>query len=118
MHIRSFKKVIGVAILLLLPGGLTFASEKANLNLQGVVMKVDLKHHSMVVNERLCIWNGNTALYNEKGGPASFDQLKEQGWVYIEAVQDKAHHRILAKTIYLLPKRIDEKEKHLYPFIK
>ena len=59
----------------------------------------------------------NTIVHNEKGSPIPQDNLKTKTWVFVEAVKDKSQKK-LATKIYLLPKYIDDKEKHLYPFIK
>jgi hypothetical protein len=50
------RKVILICVMVLLAtGSLTGATEKDMVQVQGVVMTVDLKKHSMVVNERLCV---------------------------------------------------------------
>lgn len=72
----------------------------------------------MVVNEKPFYWDQKTSFFNEKGLPITIDKIKTKSWVYIEGVNDKIHKSVLVKSVYLLPKRIDEKEKHLYPFIK
>jgi len=113
------RKVILICVVVLLAtGSLTGATEKDMVQVQGVVMTVDLKKHSMVVNERLFTWNKQTLINDERGLPIDMDRLKAKSWVYVEGVQEKGHRRVLAKAIYLLPKYINEKEKRLYPFIK
>jgi hypothetical protein len=97
---------------------LTFASDKGIVTTQGVVMALDLKKKTMIVNEKAFIWDQDTVIHNKKGSPVTLDNLRARTWVYIEGVEDKAHKRVVAKKIYLLPKYIDEKEKNLYPFIK
>ncbi len=119
MHRRNFhKRAVAVILVILSLSALTGAAERDMLAFQGIVMSVDLKKQSMVVNERVCIWNRETIINNEKGMPAALEQLKVKNWIYVEGVYEKAHHRVLAKTIYLLPKYVDEKEKGQYPFIK
>jgi len=81
-------------------------------------MAIDFIKNSMVVNERLVVWDQQTLFNNEKAKPITVDQLKTKNWVYLEGVLDKDRKRVLAKKIYLLPKYIDDKEKHLYPFIQ
>jgi hypothetical protein len=105
-------------MVLLSTGSLTGATEKDMVQFQGVVMTVDLKKHSIVVNERTCTWNKHTLINDERGLPIDMDRLKAKTWVYVEGVREKGHRRVLAKVIYLLPKYVDEKEKCLYPFIK
>jgi hypothetical protein len=46
------------------------------------------------------------------------DKLRAKTWVYIEGMKDNIKKRAIAEKIYLLPKYIHEKEKHLYPFIQ
>jgi hypothetical protein len=113
------RKVILICVVVLLAtGSLTGATEKDMVQVQGVVMTVDLKKHSMVVNERTCAWNKQTRINDERGLPIEMDRLKAKTWVYVEGVQEKGQHRVLAKAIYLLPKYIDGKEKRFYSFIK
>jgi len=116
-HLNRITILICV-IVLLSTGSLTGATEKDMVQFQGVVMTVDLKKHSMVVNERTCTWNKHTLINDERGLPIDMDRLKAKTWVYVEGVQEKGHRRVLAKAIYLLPKYIDGKEKRSYPFIK
>jgi hypothetical protein len=86
--------------------------------MQGVVMELDLKKNVMIVNERTFYWDPQTNFYNEKGSPVTVDQLRARTWVYIEGMRDHVKKRAIAGKIYLLPKYIHEKEKHLYPFIQ
>ena len=97
---------------------LTFSSEKDILNTQGILMEIDLKKGTMIVNERIFRWDQKTSFFNDKGTPITIDKIKIKSWVYIEWVNENLNKSVLAKAVYLLPKRIDEKEKHLYPFIK
>lgn len=103
---------------ILVISGLTFASDKGIVTTQGVVMALDLKKKTIIINERTFTYDENTIIQNGKGSPVTLDNLRARTWVYIEGVEDKAHKRVVAKKIYLLPKYIDEKEKNLYPFIK
>jgi len=97
---------------------LTFASEKDILNIQGIVMEIDLKKNTMIVNEKLFRWDQKTSFFNDKGSPITIDKIKVKSWVYIEGVNDIPNKSVLTNKVYLLPKRINEKEKHLYPFLK
>ena len=112
------KSSVFILVFIVSVSGLTFAAEKDMVQFQGVLMTVDVKNRSMVINEKLCVWNHQTLINDATGSPTTFDRLQTKNWVYIEGVYEKPHHRIVAKTIYLLPNRIDEKEKGLYPFIK
>jgi hypothetical protein len=48
----------------------------------------------------------------------TIDKSRPKTWVYIEGERDKYNNRIIINKIYLLPKYIDKKEKHLYPFMQ
>jgi hypothetical protein len=39
-------------------------------------------------------------------------------WVFVEGVLNRSEKRIEATRIYVLPKRIDGKEKRQYPFFE
>ena len=119
MEIRWIVK-IGITILFLTftISSLTFAGDKDIVKTQGIIMAIELFKNSMVVNERLVVWDQQTFFNNEKGKPITVDQLKTKNWVYLEGVLEKEKKRVLAKKIYLIPKYIDGKEKHLYPFIQ
>jgi len=110
-------KIVLMITLALVVSVLTYASDRGIVKLQGVVMAVDLKQNSLTVNERTFSWDPQTLISNEKGQPVTPDKLKLGGWVYIEGVPDKANRRNIAKKIYLIPKFIQDKEKHLYPFM-
>jgi len=86
--------------------------------MQGVVMSLDLKKSTVVINEMTFVWDQQTTFHNEAGSPITIDKLRTKGWVYIEGENDKAHKRWVAKKIYLLPRFIKSKELHLYPFIQ
>ena len=97
---------------------LAFAQGQDAFKIQGLIMNVDLQKNMMIVNESTFIWDQNTKFYNEKGSPVTVDKLRAKTWVYIEGVKDSAQKRMMAEKIYILPKYIDKKEKHLYPFIQ
>ncbi len=109
-------RIILIIIVTLMVSALTFASDKDIVKIQGVVMAVDLKKNIVIVNERSFAWDHQTAIFNEKGTPCTIDKLKERGWVYIEGIPDKNRGNV-AKKVYILPKYINEKEKHLYSFM-
>jgi hypothetical protein len=97
---------------------LTFAEDISIVKMQGVMMSVDLKKSTVVINERTFSWDQHTTFHNEQGSPIKIDKLRTKGWVYIEGENDKVHKRWVAKKIYLLPKFIESKNLHLYPFIE
>jgi hypothetical protein len=97
---------------------LTFASGQDIYTGQGIIMKVEVKQRVMVVNERVFTWDQTTAILDGKGTPISIERYRPKAWVYIEGVTEKKENRIKIEKIYLLPKYVEKKEKHLYPFIK
>jgi hypothetical protein len=113
-----YKKVVLTTFFLSLVSSLTFAADRDIVKFQGIIMEINFSKKLMVVNEKQLVWNQATAMNNEKGSPTSFDKLKPKSWVYVEGVENKLDKRIIANRIYLLPKYIDGKERHLYPFIK
>lgn len=116
---RIIKKGIPLYIIfVLIFSALTLASGEEAFRIQGVLMALDLKKDVMIVNERLFSLNPKTTIYNDKGAPITIDKLRPNTWVYIEGLKDGTHQRIVVRKIYLLPKYIEEKEKHLYPFIQ
>jgi hypothetical protein len=112
------KGVILLILSIVTISSLTFASNKDKITVQGVVMELDLKKNMMVVNERMFVWDSNTIFYDEKGSPLAVDKLRAKTWVYIEGMRDNVRKRLVAEKIYMLPKYIPEKEKHLYPFME
>lgn len=102
----------------LIMGTLTFGFQGDIVKFQGVVMTVDVRKSSLVVNEKLIVWDKNTVVSNEKGTPESIEKLKARDWVFVEGILNKTQKRIEATRIYVLPKRIDEKEKRQYPFFE
>ena len=112
------KEILLIVFWVLLIPTLTSALEGGIVNMQGVVMAVDVKQGTFVVNEKLFVWDQHTAVQTEKGIQTTIDKLKVKDWVYVEGVQDRARSRIEAQRIYLLPKQIDRKEKHHYPFME
>jgi hypothetical protein len=111
----GFTLVIFVVFII---SSLTFASDESILRIQGRVMELDLKKNMMIVNERTFFWGPNTIFYNEKGSSITADRLRTKVWVYLEGIRHGADKKVVAEKIYLLPKYIHEKEKHLYPFIQ
>jgi len=97
---------------------LTFAEDISIVKMQGVVMSLDLKKSTVVINEKTFVWDQQTTFHNEAGAPITIEKFRTKGWVYIEGEYDKAYKRWVAKKIFLLPKFIGRKELHLYPFIE
>jgi len=111
-------KILFIVILTLMVSALTFASDKGIVKFQGVVMTVEVKKNIVTVNERVFAFDQQTVVFTEKGLPTTLDKLKVGGWVYIEAVPDKANRRNIAKKVYLIPGFVHDKEKHRYSFFE
>ncbi len=107
-----------IVMLILLTYPLCFGSD-SNIEMnkaQGIVMEIDLKNNIIIVNEKLIHIDSSTLTHDDRGTPVSIDRIKKKGWVYIE--WSKEENRSLAKKIYLLPKFIEKRERHHYPFMK
>jgi len=110
--------MIFISFYLFIFSTLAFASEEDIVNIQGMIMDLDVKKNTMIVNEKLFVWSQNTSIYNDKGSPITIDQFKPKAWVYIQGERDKNNNRIIIHKIYLLPKYIDKKERPRYPFME
>jgi len=117
---KGFFKQIGcvAVIIILATSAVVFAAEGDQIRVQGKVMELDLKKMVIVVCEKAFVMDQTTVVCNEKGSPIPNDRLKAQARVYIVGENDQASKRLVARKIYLLPKRIPGKEKHLYPFMQ
>jgi len=114
-----FKKRIPLGVIsILVFSASALAAEEEIVKIQGVIMALDLKKNVMIVNERLFALDQNTMIHNDKGATITIDKLRPKTWIYIEGLKDKMNRQIMVRKIYLLPKYIEEKEKHLYPFIQ
>lgn len=117
MNRNVWKELILVVFSALVFSSLTLALDKDKVKLQGVLVELDLKKKVMVVNETAFYWDENTVFNNAKGVPIPVDKFKIKAWVYVEGQNDKANRKV-AQKVYLLPKHIERKERHLYPFIQ
>ncbi len=106
--------LMGLALLILSTWTLASGEE---VKVQGLIMNIDFKQNTMVVNEKTFTWGKTTAIHNDKASPITMDRFKRMAWVYIVGEQTD-DSRIHIKKIYLLPRRIENKEKHLYPFME
>ena len=81
-------------------------------------MSLDLYKNVMIVNERVFVLDSQTSIKDEKDNPITYDRLKPEAWVYVEGKNNKAIKKLVAKKIYLLPKYVEKRERHLYPFME
>jgi len=89
---------------ILFASALSIAADKDIVKIKGVIMSIDLKKSTIVVNEKRFMVNENTILQNETGVPITLDKLKKKNWVYLEGVHDKSSNRRVAQKIYFLSK--------------
>ncbi|MBM4348624.1 MAG: hypothetical protein FJ106_01860 [Deltaproteobacteria bacterium] len=115
---RSYRYVIISIGFMIIFSTLTFASGEDIYRNQGIIMGLDLRQKMMIVNERTFTWDQTTIICNEKGSPINIENFKTKAWVYIEGMREKKNNPIRIEKIYLLPKYVDKKERHLYPFFQ
>jgi hypothetical protein len=96
---------------------LALAQDSDIVKIQGRVMQLDLEKKVMIVNERLFMLDSQTTVRDEKDYRTTVDRLKLQAWVYVEGENNKTIKKLVATKIYLLPKYVERKERHLYPFM-
>lgn len=96
---------------------LAFALEEKIVKAQGLVTTINHKKNTIIVYETTYVWNNNTAFYDDKGSSITIDKLRPKSWVYIEGKTDSANITFIER-LYLLPKHVDRKERHLYPFME
>ena len=121
MYKRTFIRTVIICALVAVTysySTLTYAADGGMVRVQGKIMEIDLKKNIMTVNERPFAWDQKTTLHNEKGSPTTIDRFRPKTHVYIEGMQDGESKRVLIKKIYLLPKRVEKKDRHLYPFMQ
>jgi hypothetical protein len=112
------KEVPLIVFFIFIISALTFGADKKLVKIQGMVMDLDLKKKTMIVNEMHFVWNDKTIINNEKGSLIAIEKIKPRSWVYIEGETDKVNNRVEARKIYLLPKYIDENERSRYSFMQ
>lgn len=103
-------EIILIAFSILLFSTWTFAWEEGISKTQGPIMSIDFKKNIMVVNEKTFVWNKSTVFNN------AIEQFRPKSWVFIEG--ENGDKYIFIRKIYLLPKYVDKKERHRYPFMQ
>ncbi len=110
------RRLLFITFTVLVFSSMALAANNGNVKFQGKVMELDLKKNTMSVNEKTVVWDKNTIFYNDKKLHITSERLKIRTWVYIEGISvDK---KISALRVYLIPKYIYPKERHLYPFME
>lgn len=80
-------------------------------------MSLDLYRNVITVNERVFVLDSQTLIKDEKHHSISMDGLKPEAWVYVVGENNRTIKKLVAQKIYLLPRYIERKERHLYPFM-
>jgi hypothetical protein len=117
--VKNFIRIGGIILIafsVLLSSTWTFASEEGISKTQGRIMGIDFKKNIMVVNEKTFIWNKSTIFNNDKESVIGIEKFKTKSWVFIEG--EPGDKNTVIKRIYLLPKHVGKKERHLYPFMQ
>lgn len=112
------KKILLVTILVSFISALALASDSVIYKIQGKVTEVNLKKMSLAVYETSFIWDHNTIFSDEKENPITINKVKPNSWIYIVCEYGIGTNKRIAKKVYLLPKPIEDKDKHLYPFME
>jgi hypothetical protein len=95
-----------------------FASDNILYDAQGEVTAVNFGLRILTLSETNFFWNGNTLFYDAKEVPIEIKRVKPKSWVYIVCEYDAKTKKRTAQKVYLLPNRIAEKDRHLYPFME
>ena len=82
---------------------------------QGIISSTEGLPNYMMVNERKILLNEGIEIKDSKEKKASVSDLKEGKWVYI--VYEEKRPGLTATRIFLIPRRIKDKEKGHYPFM-
>jgi hypothetical protein len=104
-----------IAVALLIFSSWTIVSAE-EVKLQGMIMNIDLKQNTMVVNEKTFTWDQGTTIFDDRSSPITLDRFKQTAWVYIQGEKNE-NYKIKIRKIYLLPRQILRKERPLYPFM-
>lgn len=83
---------------------------------QGVISSTEGVPMYLIVNENKILLGEKVEVKDRKEREISLSDLKNGKWVYIVAERKPAG--ITAQRIYLLPKKIKDRDKHEYHFMK
>ena len=111
-------KTIILVISIFMLSSLTFGVNSDLVRVQGRVMGIEAKTNTIIVNEKIFVWDEKTLIANENGDPITIDKLKTRHWVYVEGVHTKSSKQTTVRRIFLLPKYVTSSERHRYPFME
>ena len=105
-----------ITTLFFLLSGQSAMAESSNIErFQGIISSTGGLPHYIMVNERKILLEEGVEIKDPKEKKASLSDLKEGKWVYI--VSEEKGHGLSATRIFLIPRRIKDKEKGHYPFM-
>ena len=108
----------GLTLLVLAISVLAFASDDNTSKIQAKVTEVNLDRRALYIGETSFLWDQNTIFCDAKGNPITIDRVKPDSWVYIAYDFNKRTDKRIGRKVYLLPRHIEKKEQHLYPFME
>lgn len=79
-------------------------SNEGMIKTKGILMEIDLKAQTLIINEKKFMWDSNTIIEDEKGDSIKMDSLKPNTPIYAESVEDPLQKRLLIKKIRLIRK--------------
>ncbi len=112
------KGILPFTILVLAISALAFASDNATYKTQGKVTELNLDKKILVIGETSFSWNEKTIFSDAKESPITINKVKPNAWVYIVCEYNRRTDKRIATKVYLLPRRIEKREQHLYPFME
>ncbi len=107
--------ILITTLLLLLSNQPVMAENSDVERFQGIISSTEGLPGYIVVNERRILLDEGVKIKDPKEKEASLTDLKSGRWIYIAAEERPAG--LTAIRIFLLPKRIKDKEKRDYPFM-
>lgn len=103
-------------LLLLLSNQPAMAEERYPDIFQGIISSTEGSPKSIVINERKVLLDNKVEIMDHKENRKSLSDLAAGKWIYV--ISEKRPPGTTAMRIYFIPKRVSEKEKFKYPFMK
>lgn len=105
-----------ITTLFFLLAGQPVMAENNNVErFQGIISSTGGLPDYIMVNERKILLDEGVEIKDPKEKKASLSDLKEGKWVYI--VYEEKRPGLTATRIFLIPRRIKDKERGHYPFM-
>ncbi len=105
-----------IATLFFLLSGQSVMAESNNTErFQGIISSTEGLPYYLMVNERKILLDEGVEIKDPKEKKAALSDLKEGKWVYI--VSEEKGPGLIATRIFLIPRRVKDKERDHYPFM-